>query len=210
MPMKLKQLEIALQEVDGFSKPKVKLEQYSTTPHLAACMLHTAEYQFGDISGQFVADLGCGCGILSIGSSLLHSTFCVGMDIDSDALTIFQQNCKEFELDTVVDILHVDISNIESMFLKKFDTVVMNPPFGTKYNKGVDMDFLYVASKLAKNAVYSLHKSSTREHVIKKAKDFGIKANVVAELKYDLLASYSFHKKSTKDIAVDFIRFTFI
>ena len=33
--MKLKQLEIALQDLNGFDKPNVKLEQYETTPHLA-------------------------------------------------------------------------------------------------------------------------------------------------------------------------------
>ncbi|CAN0900116.1 rRNA N6-adenosine-methyltransferase METTL5 [Linum grandiflorum] len=42
------------------------------------------------------------------------------------------------------------------------DTVVMNPPFGTR-KKGADMDFLSAALKIASQAVYSLHKTSTRE-----------------------------------------------
>ena len=45
-------------------------------------MLHTAEAQFGDISGQSVIDLGCGCGILTIGAALLGSALCFGIDID--------------------------------------------------------------------------------------------------------------------------------
>jgi predicted RNA methylase len=44
-----------------------------------------------------------------------------------------------------------------------FDTVIMNPPFGTKNNAGIDMLFLRRAIELATGAVYSLHKSSTRE-----------------------------------------------
>lgn len=45
---------------------------------------------------------------------------------------------------------------------KVVDTVVMNPPFGTR-KKGADMEFLSAAMKVASQAVYSLHKTSTRE-----------------------------------------------
>lgn len=38
----------------------------------------------------------------------------------------------------------------------------MNPPFGTR-KKGADMEFLSAAMKVASQAVYSLHKTSTRE-----------------------------------------------
>ncbi|KAL4287737.1 hypothetical protein AHAS_Ahas19G0216100 [Arachis hypogaea] len=64
----------------------------------------------------------------------------------------------------------------------------MNPPFGTR-KKGADLDFLNVALKVASQAVYSLHKSSTRE------------------LRYDLSKLYKFHKKKEVDIAVDLWRF---
>ena len=93
---------------------------------------------------------------------------------------------------------------------KKFDTVVMNPPFGTKHNKGIDMAFVKQGLALAQNAVYSLHKTSTRAHILKKAsEDWGVNAKVVAELRYDLPASYKHHKKASVDIEVDFIRFSF-
>lgn len=45
---------------------------------------------------------------------------------------------------------------------KSFDTVIMNPPFGTKKNAGVDIQFLKAAITLARKVVYSLHKTSTR------------------------------------------------
>uniref|UniRef100_A0A2K6KQZ7 Methyltransferase like 5 n=1 Tax=Rhinopithecus bieti TaxID=61621 RepID=A0A2K6KQZ7_RHIBE len=89
--LKLKELESRLQQVDGFEKPKLLLEQYPTRPHIA----------------------------------------------------------------------------------------------------GTDMAFLKTALEMARTAVYSLHKSSTRE------------------LRYDLPASYKFHKKKSVDIEVDLIRFSF-
>ncbi len=38
------------------------------------------------------------------------------------------------------------------------------------------MEFLGVGLALASRAVYSLHKTSTREHVLKKAADWGAKS----------------------------------
>jgi len=83
----------------------------------------------------------------------------------------------------------------------------MNPPFGTKNNAGIDMKFLETAIGLSSNAVYSLHKSSTRNYVLSKATQFGAKGTVIAELRYDLPKAYKFHKKASIDIQVDFIRF---
>lgn len=88
---------------------------------------------------------------------------------------------------------------------RMFDTVVLNPPFGTR-SKGMDMKFLKIAARMASRAVYSLHKSSTREYILKKATSWGYEPEVVAELRYDLKQSYSFHKRQSKDIAVDVIR----
>jgi hypothetical protein len=48
------------------------------------------------------------------------------------------------------------------------DTVIMNPPFGTKI-KGADMQFLRAAASLSPGQIYSLHKSSTRSHIQKVA-----------------------------------------
>ena len=84
----------------------------------------------------------------------------------------------------------------------------MNPPFGTKHNKGIDIKFLDIASKMSKNAIYSLHKSSTRTYVLQKGTQLGLKCEVLAELKYDLPNTYKFHKKKCVDINVDFIRFS--
>nr|GMD47268.1 methyltransferase-like protein 5 [Ipomoea batatas]GME00384.1 methyltransferase-like protein 5 [Ipomoea batatas] len=63
------------------------------------------------------------------------------------------------------------------------DTIVMNPPFGTR-KKGADMDFLFVALKVASQAVYSLHKTTTREHIKRAAlRDYNASsAEVICEV----------------------------
>ncbi|KAM4608985.1 rRNA N(6)-adenosine-methyltransferase METTL5 [Polymixia lowei] len=206
--MKFKELESCLQQVDVFEEPKILLEQYPTSPHIAACMLYTIHNTFDDIKGKLVADLGCGCGVLSIGAAMLDAGLCVGFDIDNDALEIFRRNAEEFEIANI-DLVQCDMCSLEiDAYAKKFDIVIMNPPFGTKHNQGMDMKFLRTALTMAKKTVYSLHKTSTREHIQKKANDWGVKMEVVAELRYDLPASYKFHKKKSVDIKVDFLRFS--
>ena len=69
------------------------------------------------------------------------------------------------------------------------------------------MKFLKTGLDLAKTAVYSLHKTSTRDHILKVCADWGVKAQVVAELRYDIPATYKHHKKKSVDIEVDFYRF---
>ena len=44
-------MEGYLQQVDVFEDRKVDLEQYPTTPHIAAHMLYTMDSTFGDIEG---------------------------------------------------------------------------------------------------------------------------------------------------------------
>lgn len=204
--MKLKQLESNLQQVEEFENPKILLEQYPTRPHIAACMLHTMQASFGDLENKHVADLGCGCGVLSVGAVMLGAGSVTGFDIDMDALELFQENIAEFDIDNV-DIVQCDVKHISDVCGTKFDTVFMNPPFGTKHNKGIDMVFVRKGLDLA-NVVYSLHKTSTREHIQKKAADWGVDIKVIAELRYDLPSTYKHHKKSSVDIQVDFIRFS--
>ena len=86
------------------------------------------------------------------------------------------------------------------------DTVLTNPPFGTKDNAGVDVQFLRTACRLARRAVYSFHKRTTRGFLISIVEEWGYKASVVAEMDFDIPQSYHFHNQKTKDVAVDLIR----
>jgi len=204
--MKLKELECHLQEVDEFEEPKILLEQYPTRPHIAACMIHTMASTFDDVEDRSILDLGCGSGVLTIGCVMLGAATVLGLDLDPDALDTCQQNLEAFDIDNV-DLVNGNVTDADQTLRQKFEVVVMNPPFGTKHNKGLDLLFLEKGIKLATRAVYSLHKTSTREHVLKKGEAWGTKPQVVAELRYDLPATYKHHKKASVDIEVDFIRF---
>ncbi|KAJ9183932.1 hypothetical protein P3X46_007726 [Hevea brasiliensis] len=203
--MKLKQLESLLGDLQQFSNPKIELEQYPTGSHIASRMLYTAENSFGDVSNKVVADFGCGCATLGAAAALLGAEQVIGIDIDSESIERASLNAEELELD--INFLQCDVRNL-GWRGHIVDTVVMNPPFGTR-KKGADMDFLSVALKVASQAVYSLHKTSTRDHVKRAAlRDFGASsAEVLCELRFDVPQLYKFHKKREVDIAVDLWRF---
>eukprot|EP00045_Choanoeca_perplexa_P008856 m.83087 g.83087 ORF g.83087 m.83087 type:complete len:276 (-) comp14646_c0_seq2:615-1442(-) len=272
--MRLRDLESLLQHVDAFEEPKIELEQYPTSSHIAAHMAFTMHESFDDIENKVIADLGCGCGMLSIACAAAGARAVLAFDIDEDALDIALTNATECELDSRIDFHLADVAahvaatasisaatrqprqqrghshrgrgqpskkdsmaqSIKDATLLEFpllstvtldplpqegeaadeapaknqgkvDTVVMNPPFGTKNNAGLDVLFLRRAFQIAETAVYSLHKTSTRAFLIKQASKLGWQAQVVAELRYDLPASYKFHKKGSVDVEVDFLRF---
>ncbi|CAN6456581.1 unnamed protein product [Victoria cruziana] len=204
--MKLKQLESHLGNLEQFTEPKIDLEQYATRPHIASRMIYTAENTFGDITSKVVADFGCGCGTLGIACALLDAEHVVGIDVDSLSLETALSNADDLEVD--IDLVQCDIHHLDWRG-PMVDTVVMNPPFGTR-KKGADMDFLLKALKVASNAVYSLHKTSTRDHIKRAAlRDFNAtSAEVLCELRFDVPQLYKFHKKKEVDIAVDLWRFT--
>lgn len=207
--IKLKKLEGMLQQVDGFPQPKAKLEQYVTPPHIAAEMLFHIQQSFGDIEGKSVCDLGCGTGMLCVGTAALSAASVVGFDMDKDALQVAARNVEGFDLQTV-EFVQCDVLTLlthRARRAKIFDIVVMNPPFGTKGNRGIDVKFLQVALGLAQGAVYSLHKTTTQDYVCRKAEEWGAKAEVVAELHFDLPHTLRYHKKDSVDIHVEVIRF---
>lgn len=89
---------------------------------------------------------------------------------------------------------------------KMVDTVITNPPFGTKNNEGIDVQFLKTSIRLARRSVYSFHKSSTRPYLLKLIHSWGLNVEVVAEMKFDIQNMYKFHKEKVKDVEVDLIR----
>ncbi|ORZ38220.1 S-adenosyl-L-methionine-dependent methyltransferase [Catenaria anguillulae PL171] len=205
--MKLKDLESHLSHVRPFAAPKWHLEQYPTSAHLAARMLYTAESMYSDICDSHVVDLGTGAGMLAIASAMMGAGHVTAVDIDTDALAVCRENLRECECEDLVDLVHADLGG-EQIPLRggaQFDVVVTNPPFGTKNSAGIDVRFLQHAVGLAP-VVYSLHKSSTREYLKKRAADWGCDFEVVAEMKFDIPQMYKFHKKKSVDVMVDLIR----
>lgn len=148
-------------------------------------------------------------------------------DYDSDCVSETTKNaCMIEELGTddeieqsagpLVELFNgnvLDDSFLNSAIASKgnISTILMNPPFGTKNNAGIDVAFLKAGLSLRSTnplrAIYSMHKTSTREHLKKKAEDWKCSFAVIAEMKFDLPAKYSFHKKDNVTIQVDLLRF---
>eukprot|EP00752_Nemacystus_decipiens_P010035 g8948.t1 len=205
--MKLKHLESALQSVTTYSelgadKVNIELEQYSTSAHLAARMVFTAEFEFGDIEDRNVLDLGCGTGMLGIAASILGAGSVTGLDIDDEALRVAAENAEC--MDVGMDLVCCDIAR-NPCVPERFDVVLMNPPFGTR-RAGIDIIFVERALEAA-STVYSMHKTSTRKHLLKKAEQWGVDITVLAQLRFDIPATYKFHKRNSVDVEVDLIRF---
>ena len=219
--MKQKHLESLLQQVDPFTDPKIDLEQYQTSSHLAACILMSEADSF---EGKLVADLGCGSGMLTAGLLFLGVDHVMGIDIDPDALTVcrgnlircFEDRDEDDEDDGITsasyDLVQADVRMLDQVLSQGsgrggVDCVIMNPPFGTRH-PGIDISFLQSALSLAPNAVYSLHKSSTRRGISRRCEQMNVDMEVLAELRFDLPATYQFHRQKSADVLVDFIRFS--
>ncbi len=253
--MRLKHLEAALTAITReFPSPKVNLEQYPTSAHLAACVIQLA-VDNGDLGDDKIClDLGCGTGMLSVGAAFVCPVV-LAVDCDPDALVVARENAEAVELEDTIQFVLAKIQTLSTSQPKKdrsrnrahgrgsagrkakgaapssqsasdtrsililngadgipmadrsVDTVLTNPPFGTKAsNAGIDVQFLRTACRLARRAVYSFHKRSTRTFLIKILEEWGYNASVVAEMTFDIPQMYQFHNQKTKDIDVDLIR----
>lgn len=71
-------------------------------------MVYTAEFEFGDIEGRNVLDLGCGTGMLGIAAGILGAGNVVGFDIDPGALRAAAGNAESMEVD--MDLVCCDVA----------------------------------------------------------------------------------------------------
>lgn len=196
--LRKRQLATKLQQVTPHPEPKVVLEQYTIPADFAAEILFQACYVHGDIEGKFVIDLGTGTGRLALGASLLGAGYAVGVDLDLPSLKLASKNAKQIGLS--LDWLLADIGTLRG----PVDTVLMNPPFGTK-QPHADLNFLETASRLGK-VVYSIHKSSTREYLVRWLKQRTGKPERIISTKMEIPHQFSFHRKRKRYVDVDVFR----
>jgi predicted RNA methylase len=204
--MKLRSLQALLEGFEGPPNPNIDLEQYATPPRLAAEVVFNASMLHGAVEGKIVADLGCGCGILSIAALCMGASEVHAYDIDQSSFDAVRRNLEKLEFDEPPNILfhECDVRQIADV---KVDTVIMNPPFGTR-NKGRDMEFLKIASEIGKGDIYSFHKTSTRKHVLEiAAPKLGLRGELMFEEDFDLKRLYKFHKCDVKPVRVDVYHF---
>ena len=193
VPMKKKDLEIRLQSLETFRRPKVSLEQYPTPSVIASDILFSA-YAVGDIAGKKVADLGCGTGIFAIGAYLLGAESVTAFDIDPEALGTAKENASSCGCE--IEFVECDISQVSG----RYDTVLMNPPFGSQ-NKHADRPFLAKAMEIA-DSVYSIHMAVTLDYIEKTAAASGRSVESHKTYKYEIPHTFSFHSKARKSVDV--------
>lgn len=111
--------------------------------------------------------------------------------------------------DGVVEMLLADVLRLERVLRETFDTVVLNPPFGTKDNAGIDMAFLQQALRFTHGAVYSMHKTATRDYIVRRAREsWKVDVQVLSQLKFEIKHQFRFHRKERLYVEVDLIRFS--
>ncbi len=195
--MKKKQLEIALERLEGFSNPSFQREQYATPASVAAEMLYLAGLR-GDLGT--VCDLGCGTGVLAVGAALLGATKAVGVEIDAGALAVARRNAEKLGVD--VDFIRADVNSVN---LKGIDTVIMNPPFGAQKASRGDRAFLSKAQKIART-IYSLHNLGSLGFVSGFVKPCVVQE--VYRIPFPMKRCFEFHSQDIKIIEVELYRIT--
>lgn len=191
-------LAIKLQQVMPHPEPQVALEQYTIPADLAADILFEACYVYGDIENKSVADLGTGTGRLALGASMLGAGYVVGIDLDPTSLSVASRNAKQLGI-------HPDwVCGVLEDLRGKVDTVLMNPPFGTK-QPHADIHFLQIALALG-TTVYSIHKSSTREYLTRWLQGRANKTERILSTRMEIPHQFSFHTKRSRKVEVDVFR----
>lgn len=190
-----KELAVFLSKLRTFSIPNVKLEQYPTDSEIASDILWTAHLQ-GDIEDKTVADLGCGTGILGIGALILGAKHVTFLDVDEHALTTLRKNLATIDDTQHTTIIHADIG----AFHDHVDTILQNPPFGTR-NTGEDIRFLEHALAHA-TKTYSLHKTSTEQYIQKIITRNNATLHFTKQYAFPLKQTMPQHKKRIERIDV--------
>jgi putative methylase len=192
-----RQLEIQLAKLKTLETPNLRLEQYPVSPEAAAELLYMAGFEHDDLKGR-VIDLGTGTGRLAIGAALMGAKQVVGIDVDSRALELARRNAETVGIQ--VEWVESDIDHVDGMF----DTVIMNPPYGTR-NVHADTRFLDKAFQIAR-VTYSIHKSSTREFLIKYVQKSKRRIDEARSLKMKIPHLFDFHNRKWSSVEVDICR----
>lgn len=188
-------LAIELSKLAVFDDPNHLAEQYPMDSEIAADVLWDASLK-GDIENKTVADLGCGTGILGIGALLLGAKRVMFLDADEKALALLRKNLGQVGMNQGFEITQADVRQ----FATKVDTVVQNPPFGTR-SKHADKVFLEIAFDTA-HVVYSFHKLTSDAFVKAICDDHLFKVTQRYEFDLPIKASQLFHRIPIKRIKV--------
>lgn len=199
--MKLKNLEMMLQRLRGFAKPRASLEQYQTPAPLAARLLFHALMK-GDIEGKCVCDLGCGTGVLAIGAALIGAESVTGIEIDEKAVEVAAANAELLDAEVTFIVADVNDPGLPAQ-AGPCETVVMNPPFGAQ-KVHADRPFIDCALALAP-VTYSIFNAGSAQFVKAYTAQ---KAEITEKVggAFPIKRTFAFHTKDVQEIEVEILR----
>ncbi|HVQ00102.1 MAG TPA: METTL5 family protein [Candidatus Thermoplasmatota archaeon] len=197
--MKQRQLEILLQQVPPPQNPTPNLEQYMTPAPIAADVLFTA-YQWGDIEGKTVVDLGCGTGIFSVGAAYMGAHVVYGIDIDKKSIALAKEYAGSKHLSIKYNAQEV------TEVTTRCDTVLMNPPFGAqKGNQNADRRFIEKGFEIT-DVIYSLHLTKTVPFLEKMIRALHGEMTYQKDYDFPIKWTFPFHEKKVMSYPVTLLR----
>ncbi|MDD1695653.1 MAG: METTL5 family protein [Methanoregula sp.] len=199
--MKLRRLEMELQRIAGFPRPRPVLEQYQTPAPLAARLLYHA-FMKGDIQGKVVCDLGSGTGVLAIGAALLDAKSVKGIDCDPKVVDIARANAELLTTGPEFIVANVKDKALPG-FLGSCDTVIMNPPFGAQ-KVHADRPFIDLAISIA-SVTYGIFNEGSAQFIetyVEGRADIDERVGGIFPIK----RTFSFHTKDVQEIEVEILR----
>ncbi len=199
-PRDKKELEIILQGLKNLENPKPGLEQHPTPPDLASSLIHLA-HLMGDLEGSKVADLGCGNGILAIGSVLYGASRAIGVDIDPEAIEVARDNARALGVSDRTEFVVMDVSDFE----ERVDVVIQNPPFGV-VRRHADLKFLDKAFQISR-VVYSIHMAGNSRFLAEYASKRGARLTHIERWPFPLRRIFHYHRRRVVSIPVEMLRF---
>jgi putative methylase len=197
------ELERILDQVPAHPSPRPGLEQYRTPSAIAAELLWKAD-QEGALRDKNVLDLGSGTGVFTIGAAALGARLAHGVEVDLKAVELAKEAADKAGFGTKCWFV---ASRLQDWHADpaKFDTVIMNPPFGAqKENKHADRLFMERAAQAVrpKGTVWFLAQERTERFLEAFARELGARIERVAVWDYPLLATMEHHAKTHQAIRV--------
>ncbi|MFN3803467.1 MAG: METTL5 family protein [Pyrobaculum sp.] len=190
-----KELELFVESIPTFKKPKLHLEQYPTDAALVATAVWDAHMR-GLL--HTVLDLGCGTGRFAISAAATGATYVLCVDIDPEALLLAKRAAERFGLEAV-DFLTAHVARL--YVRRRFSVVFQNPPFGIWGERGVDISFLKAAVTHGE-VVYTIHKLATLDHIKRTVERWGLRLEVVERSTLAIKPMYRHHRKRIHRVEV--------
>jgi len=196
-----KELEIFVESLPTFRRPKLRLEQYPTDAAVVATAVWDA-YMRGLLDA--VLDLGCGTGRFALAAAAMGARHVLCVDVDPEALKTAKEVADAHGFHAV-DFLAADAPTLA--LRRRFAVAFQNPPFGIWSGRGTDIAFLAAAVKHAE-VVYTIHKLPTLQYVKETVERWGYRLEVVDTAVLNIKPMYRHHRKRIHKVEVFLARVT--